>query len=170
MNKKVEQQRFPKLFMAFKFTNTQKSWFWVDLLRPGSDQKGSDRILIRNTGINNYNVCRLEEPAVPSASAAPCQLIRQSGISNHLLGFGFQLILFHPNGTGTRNSPPEMQYRYPMLRIRIRDPVPFYPNYPGSGSGIRDDFFSESRISDPGSLLRPKLKILPLKMAKNRKN
>jgi type VI protein secretion system component VasK len=33
------------------------------------------------------------------------------------------------------------------------------------GSGIRDDFFP-----DPGSLPRPKFKILPLKMAKNRKN
>jgi hypothetical protein len=37
------------------------------------------------------------------------------------------------------------------------------------GSGIRDDFFSGSRISDPGSLPRLKFKILPLKMAKNRK-
>jgi hypothetical protein len=35
---------------------------------------------------------------------------------------------------------------YPVLRIRIRDPVPFYPKDPGSGSGIRDDFFSGSRI------------------------
>jgi hypothetical protein len=57
-----------------------------------------------------------------------------------------------------------------VLQIRIWDPVPFYPKDPGSGCGIRDDFFSGSRISDPGSLSRPKFKILPLKMAKNRKN
>jgi hypothetical protein len=31
------------------------------------------------------------------------------------------------------------------------DPGPFYPKDPGSGSGIRDDFFSGSRIPDPGS-------------------
>jgi hypothetical protein len=49
--------------------------------------------------------------------------------------------------------------------LRIRDPVPFYPKDPGSGSGIRDDFFP-----DPGSLPRPKFKILQLKIAKNRKN
>jgi hypothetical protein len=59
---------------------------------------------------------------------------------------------------------------YPVLLIRIRDPVPFYPKDPGSGSGIRDDFFSGSRISDPGFLPHPKFKILPLKMKKNRKN
>jgi hypothetical protein len=34
----------------------------------------------------------------------------------------------------------------PVLRIRIRDPVLFYPLDPGSGSGM--DFF---RIPDPGS-------------------
>jgi hypothetical protein len=32
----------------------------------------------------------------------------------------------------------------PVLRIRIRDPVPFYPPDPGSGIGF-------SRIPDPGS-------------------
>jgi hypothetical protein len=42
------------------------------------------------------------------------------------------------------------KYQYYMiqgvLRIRIRDPVLFYPLDPGSGSGM--NFF---RISDPGS-------------------
>jgi hypothetical protein len=43
----------------------------------------------------------------------------------------------------TKSSPP------PVLRIRIRDPVPFYPKDPGSR--IRDDFFPDpgSRIPDP---------------------
>jgi hypothetical protein len=41
----------------------------------------------------------------------------------------------------------EREYPAPaVLRIRIRDPVPFYPKDPGSGSGIRDAFFP-----DPGS-------------------
>jgi hypothetical protein len=39
--------------------------------------------------------------------------------------------------------------------------VPFYPKDPGSGM----IFFP-----DPGSLTRPKFKIVPLNMAKNRKN
>jgi hypothetical protein len=54
--------------------------------------------------------------------------------------------------------------------LRIRDPGSgaFLPQ--GSGIRIRDDFYSGSRISDPGSLPRPKFKILPLKIAKNRKN
>ena len=37
-------------------------------------------------------------------------------------------------------------YNLPVLRIRIRDPVPFWPRDPGSRTG-----FSGSRISDPGS-------------------
>jgi hypothetical protein len=37
-------------------------------------------------------------------------------------------------------------YAYPVLRIRIRDPVLFYPLDPGSGSGM--NFF---RIPDLGS-------------------
>jgi hypothetical protein len=32
--------------------------------------------------------------------------------------------------------------------LRFRDPVHFYPKDPGSGSGIRGDFFSGSRTSD----------------------
>jgi hypothetical protein len=38
----------------------------------------------------------------------------------------------------------------PVLRIRIRDPVLFYPLDPGSGSGM--NFF---RIPDLGSRIRP---------------
>jgi hypothetical protein len=53
------------------------------------------------------------------------------------------------------------------LRIRIRDPVPFYPKDPDPGSGMI--FF---QIPDLGSriLTTSQIKILPLKMAKNRKN
>ncbi len=36
-----------------------------------------------------------------------------------------------------------------MLRIRIRDPVPFWPQDPDPGSGIRNRFFSGSRIPTP---------------------
>jgi hypothetical protein len=42
-----------------------------------------------------------------------------------------------------------------VLRIRTRDPVLFYPKYPGSESGMI--FFG---IPDPGSLPRTKFKIL----------
>ncbi len=42
---------------------------------------------------------------------------------------------------GVRPSPTPI---HPVLRIRIRDPVPFRPLDPGSGIGF-------SRISDPGS-------------------
>jgi hypothetical protein len=54
----------------------------------------------------------------------------------------------------------------------VADPGPGSGAFLPQGSGIRDDFFPDpgSRIQDPGSLPRPKFKILPLKMAKNRKN
>jgi hypothetical protein len=47
------------------------------------------------------------------------------------------------------NTAIDYRYRYPVLRIRIWDPVHFYPKEPGSESRIRDDIFSGSRIPDP---------------------
>jgi hypothetical protein len=39
------------------------------------------------------------------------------------------------------------------VRIRLRDPVLFYPLDPGSGIWIRDELFSGSRITDPAQFL-----------------
>jgi hypothetical protein len=56
-----------------------------------------------------------------------------------------------------------------VLRIRIRDPVPFYPKDPGSGMTFFPD--PGSRIPDPYHVPNSiYLQNFTFKMAKNRKN
>jgi hypothetical protein len=51
------------------------------------------------------------------------------------------------------SSLPSFQSLYPVLRIRIRDPVLFYPPEPGSGSGMEQwsDPDPGSGMKHPGS-------------------
>ncbi len=63
-----------------------------------------------------------------------------------------------------RKNPPEETKTnfifYSVLRIRIRDPVPFWPLDPGSGIGF-------SRILDPKSIFWVKSSIILWKLAHN---
>ncbi len=73
---------------------------------------------------------------------------RKSTISKHGIFFFFVFFFVGPMFAYLDPYPCMARHLFePVLRIRIGDPVPFWPLDPGSGIG----FFPGSRISDPGS-------------------
>jgi hypothetical protein len=72
----------------------------------------------------------------------------QPGIRPHT---GHQTIPDYPAGYPVHPLSNVLVYWYPVLRIRIRDPVLFYPPDPGSGSGMEQWSDPGSGIKNPGS-------------------